>query len=141
MKASLFYRAAAVLLVLFAVAHTLGFQQIDPAWGLDAVLHGMRSVRFDAMGFSRTYWDFFLASGFTTGALYGFAALAAWQLGGLPADALAATRLMAWGFALCFAVITALSWRYLFPIPIGFSALITLCLTAGAMLSQRSRKA
>ena len=33
MRASLFYRIAAVLLLLFAAGHTLGFRQSDPAWG------------------------------------------------------------------------------------------------------------
>ena len=32
MKGSVFYRVAAVLLLLFAVAHTLGFSQSDPKW-------------------------------------------------------------------------------------------------------------
>ena len=38
MSARLVYRIAAVLLVLFAVGHTLGFSQADPKWGLDALL-------------------------------------------------------------------------------------------------------
>ena len=38
MKASLFYRIAAVLLLFFAVAHTLGFRQSDPNWGVDPLL-------------------------------------------------------------------------------------------------------
>jgi len=60
MKASLFYRIAAVLLLLIAVAHTLGFRQSDPTWGVDALLGSMRSIHFDVQGFSRTYWDLLL---------------------------------------------------------------------------------
>ena len=63
MKASMFYRIAAVLLLLFAVGHTLGFRQSDPKWGVDALLGSMRSIHFDAQGFTRTYWDFFSAFG------------------------------------------------------------------------------
>src|SRR5438105_800185 len=63
MKASMFYRIAAVLLVLFTAGHTFGFRQNNPAWGADAVLGLMRSVHFDAEGFTRTYWDFFSAFG------------------------------------------------------------------------------
>jgi hypothetical protein len=44
MKASLFYRIAAVLLLLFAVGHTLGFRQSDPTWGVDTLLGSMRSI-------------------------------------------------------------------------------------------------
>src|SRR5205085_10861833 len=34
-KASLLYRIAAILLLLFAVGRTLGFRQSDPTWGVD----------------------------------------------------------------------------------------------------------
>ena len=137
MKASMFYRIAAVLLLLFAVGHTLGFSQSDPQWGVDALLGLMRSIHFDVQGFNRTYWDLFVAAGFCVGAFYLFAAILAWQLGGLPASALAHMRATTWAFALCFAAITVVSWRYLFILPIAFSILITLCLTAAAWLSAR----
>jgi len=135
MKASIFYRVAAVLLLLFAVGHTLGFRQSDPQWGVDALLVSMRSIHFDVQGFKRTYWDLFEAAGFSVGVLYLFAAILAWQLGSLPAETLARVRGTAWAFALCFAAITAVSWRYLFVLPIVFSLVITLSLTAAAWLS------
>jgi hypothetical protein len=137
MTSSLVYRVAAVLLALFAAAHTLGFSQSDPSWHVDALLASMRSIHFPMMGFSRSYWNLFLATGYVTGLFYLFAAVLAWQLGGLPAEALARLRGAAWAFVLCFAAITAVSWRYLFPIPIAFSAVITLLLAAAAWLSER----
>lgn len=70
MKASTLYRVAAVLLLLFAIGHTLGFRQSDPAWGVDALLAAMRSIHFDVQGFNRSYWDFFLAAGFSVGIFY-----------------------------------------------------------------------
>ena len=137
MKASAFYRIAAVLLVLFAVGHTLGFLQSDPKWGVDALITSMRSIHFDVQGFNRTYWDFFVAAGFSVGVFYLFAAVLAWQLGRLPAATLALMRGTAWAFALCFAATTVVSLIYLFIIPIAFSMLITLCLTAAAWVSAR----
>jgi hypothetical protein len=137
MKASMFYRISAVLLLLFAIGHTLGFRQSDPKWGVDALLGSMRSIHFDVQGFNRTYWDLFAAAGFSVGVFYLFAAILAWQLGGLPAATLALMGDTAWAFALCFAAITVVSWRYLFIIPIAFSFVITLCLTAAAWLSTR----
>ncbi len=136
MKASILYRAAAVLLVLFALGHTLGFRQSDPAWGVDQLLASMQSTQFTIQGFTRTYWDFFLGAGFTVGVLYLFAALLAWQLGALPEETLALMRVARWGFAGCFAAITVLSWKYLFWIPIIMSGLITVCLVAGAWRSR-----
>ena len=132
MKASMFYRIAAVLLLLFAVGHTLGFRQSDPKWGVDALLGSMRSIHFDVQGFNRTYWDLFEAAGFSIGVFYLFAAILAWQLGGLPAATLALMRGTAWAFALCFAAITVVSWRYLFVIPIAFSIVVTFAATAPA---------
>ena len=137
MKASMFYRIAAVLLLLFAGGHTLGFRQSDPIWGVDALLSSMRSIHFDVQGFSRTYWDLFLAAGFSVGVFYLFAAILAWQLGGLPAATLALMRGTAWAFALSFAALTVVSWRYLFLIPIAFSIAITACLTAAAWISAK----
>jgi hypothetical protein len=137
MKASMFYRIAAVLLLLFAIGHTLGFRQSDPKWGVDALLGSMRSIHFDVQGFNRTYWDLFLAAGFSVGVFYLFAAILAWQLGRLQAATLAIMRSTAWAFALCFAAITIVSWKYLFIIPIVFSIVITLCLTAAAWLSAK----
>src|SRR5947208_17104969 len=78
MRASVFYRIAAVLLLLFAVGHTLGFRQSDPQWGVDVLLASMRSTHFDVQGFNRTYWDLFVAAGFSVGVFYLFAAVLAW---------------------------------------------------------------
>jgi hypothetical protein len=141
MRASLFYRAAAILLLFFAVGHTLGFRQSDPQWGVDALLASMRSIHFEVQGFTRTYWEIFEAAGFSVGVFYVFAAILAWQLGGLPAATLATMRGTAWAFALCFAAITVVSWKYLFILPIVFSIVITLCLTAAAWLSAQQAPA
>jgi len=133
----MFYRIAAVVLMIFAVGHTLGFRQSDLKWGVDALLGSMRSIHFDVQGFNRTYWDLFVAAGFSVGVFYLFAAILAWQLGGLPAATLSLMRGTAWAFALCFAAITVVSWRCLFIIPIAFSIVITSCLTTAAWLSAK----
>jgi hypothetical protein len=137
-KAPILYRISSVLLLLFAAGHTFGFRQNNPAWGADAVLGLMRSVRFDAQGFTRTYWDFFSAFGFFLTVFLLFAAVLAWLLGRLPAETLARVRSIAWALALCFAAITVVSLRYAFTTPIVFSVVITLCLTAAAWLSAKT---
>src|SRR5580692_1750053 len=53
MKASVLYRIASVLLLLFAIPHTLGFRQTIPEWGVGSVIRAMRSIHFDAQGFNR----------------------------------------------------------------------------------------
>jgi len=138
MKASMFYRIAVVLLLLFAAGHTFGFRQNNPEWGADAVLGLMRSVHFDAQGFTRTYWDFFSAFGLFFSVFLLFAAVLAWLLGGLPPETLSRVRSIAWALAICFVAVTAVSWRYAFTIPIVFSAVITVCLVVAAWLSAKT---
>jgi hypothetical protein len=135
MKASMFYRIAAVLLLLFDAGHTSGFPWSDPKWGVD--LGSMRSTHFYLMGFSRTYWDFYVGFGLFVSVFLLLAVVLAWQLGGLPPESLALMRGITWAFALCFAAITVLSWRYFFILPIAFSIGTTLCLTVAAWLSPK----
>src|SRR5437660_10204417 len=135
MKASMFYRIAAVLLLLLDAGHTSGFHWSDPKWGVD--IGAMRSTHFYIMGFSRTYWDFYVGFGLFVSVFLLLAVVLAWQLSRLPPESLALMRGTAWTFVLCFAAITVLSWKYFFIIPIVFSALITLCLIAAAWLSAR----
>jgi hypothetical protein len=137
-KAPILYRISSVLLLLFAAAHTLGFRQTDPKWGVDSLIGSMRSVRFDAQGFSRTYWDFFVGFGLFVTVFLVFAAALAWQLGGLRAETLALLRGPAWALVICFAAVTILSWRYFFIAPFVFSIVITVCLAAAAWLSAKT---
>jgi hypothetical protein len=138
LKAPILYRISSVLLLLFAAGHTFGFRQNNPEWGADAVLALMRSVHFDAQGFTRTYWDFFSAFGLFFSVFLLFAAVLAWLLAGLPAETLARVRGIAWTLAICFVAITALNWRYAFTIPIVFSAVVTTFLIAAAWLPAKT---
>src|SRR4051812_36846186 len=132
MRASVFYRIAAVLLLLFAAGHTFGFRQNVPEWKADAVLASMRSIHFDAQGFDRSYWDFFSGFGLFFSVFLVFAAVLAWLLAGLPAEVLSRLRSIAWALALCFVAITALSWIYTFTLPAVLSTLTTVFLIAAA---------
>jgi hypothetical protein len=138
MNSAVLYRISAILLVLFAGGHTIGFRRVDPRWGIDAVVSGMQTTRFDVQGMSRTYWGFYVGFGLFVTVLLLFAAVLAWQLGRLPAEILHAMPLVRWGLALSFIAVTYLSWRYFFPAPVIFSAVIALCLVGAAWLSART---
>jgi hypothetical protein len=97
----------------------------------------MQTTHFYFMGFSRTYWDFYVGFGLFVSVFLLLAAVLAWQLGRLPPESLALMRGITWAFALCFAAITVLNWRYFFILPIAFSIVITLCLTTAAWLSAK----
>ena len=137
MKASIFYRIAAVLLLLFPAGHTFGFRQNNPEWGTDAVLGKCAPSTLTRKGLPGLIRDFFSAFGLFFSVFLLFAAALAWLLGGLPAEALASVRRIAWALAICFVAVTALSWRYAFTTPIAFSTLITVCLIAAAWLSAK----
>ena len=130
------YRIAAVLILLFDLGHTVGFPWSDPKWGVD--LGPMRSSHFNVLGFSRTYWDFYVGFGLFVTVFLLLAAILAWQLGSLPAQAPPLMRWTAWALAGCFAAVTVLGWMYFFIIPIVFGAAITVCLVAAAGLSARA---
>jgi hypothetical protein len=135
-KASILYRISSVLLLLFAAGHTSGFPWSDPNWGVN--LGSMQSTHFYVMGISRTYWDFYVGFGLFVSVFLLLAVVLAWQLGGLPPESLALMRGTRWAFALCFVAITVLSWKYFFIVPIVFSIVTTLCLTAAAWLSGKT---
>jgi hypothetical protein len=137
-SARILYRISAVLLLLFAAGHTFGFRQNNPEWGAEVVLASMRSVHFDAQGFTRTYWDFFSAFGLIFSVFLRFAAVLALLLAARPAETLARVRGIAWALAICFVAVTALSWRFAFATPIIFSALVSVCLIAAAWLSPKT---
>jgi hypothetical protein len=135
MKASLLYRAASILLLLFALGHTMGFRRVDPRWGVDSIIAALRSTHFDVQGLSRTYWDFYTGFGLFVTVLLVFTAVLSWQLGGLPKESLLALPIVTWGLAACFAVVTFLSWKYFFMVALIFSGVVTICLTFAAWIA------
>ena len=136
MATRVLFRIAAILILLFDLGHSAGFPWSDPKWGVD--LGPMRSSHFAVLGFSRTYWDFYLGFGLQISAFLLLAAILAWQLGSLPVQLRSLMRWTAWALAGCFAAVTVLSCVYFFIIPIAFGAAITACLVAAAGLSARA---
>jgi len=132
MSPSVLYRIASVLLVLFGLGHQLGFRRVDRRWGVDSAIAALKATRFQVQGMTRTYWDFFSGFGFFVTVLLFFAAVLAYQLGGLPSEALRSLGLVRWAFALSFVAITLLTWRHFFIAPLVFSALVAVCLVLAA---------
>lgn len=132
MSSAILYRISAVLLLLFAVGHQLGFRKVDPRWGVASLVDGMKSTHFDVQGARRTYWDFFSGFGFFVTVLLVFAAVLAWQLASLPAATLAGLRVVLWAFAACYVIIAVLTWRYFFMAPVVFSVLVAIVLVLAA---------
>jgi len=132
------YRTAAVLMLLYALGHSASYPWSDPGWQVD--LGGLQTKHFNILGFSRTYWDFYVGHGLFVSVLLLLAAVVDWQLGGLPAATLSHMRITAWALSLCFAALTALSWWYFFAIPIAFTSAITVCLVAAAWRAHQGQQ-
>src|ERR1700752_4364000 len=80
MKPSHWLRIASVIALLFAAGHSMGAMESWSPPGETDVLEAMRSFRFDAMGVTRTYWDFYFGFGLFISVFLLLQAILLWQL-------------------------------------------------------------
>lgn len=128
MTASLLYRIAAVIFIVFAAGHTIGFLKFKPpnAEGV-AVMDAMNNVRLAVGNGERTYNDFYRGFGLFCTAYLLFAAFIAWHLAGLAKNSPQAVGTLGWMFFVLQLASVALSWIYFLPPPVILSALAALC--------------
>lgn len=135
MRATLLYRLAAVLLLLFAVGHTAGFLTFRPTSPEAlAVSESMSSVLFDFNGRTSSYSQFYVGFGLTVTAYLLFSSLLAWHLGGLARSQPQAIGSLAWSFVAVQLAGLVLNALYFFLVPVFFSASIVACLAWAAWL-------
>jgi hypothetical protein len=140
MKATWLYRIAAILLVLFAAGHTVGFLKFVPATPEGkAVIESMNTVTLQP-GAPYTYGGFYRGFGLFATVYFLFAAFVAWHLGSLARKLPAAASSLPWIFFFAQLVGLALTWKYFPPPPVVFSSLTALC-TGWAALLVRSASA
>ena len=133
MKPTLLYRIAAVLYVLLAAAHSVGFQRFVPptAEGV-AVRDAMFNTHFALHGGTFSYGGFYNGFGLSVGIYMLFAAFLAWHLGSLAKRDPAAIGAL--GLAFCAMQIAQLviCLMYFFTAPIVFESVIALVLALAA---------
>jgi len=128
MKATLLYRIAAVLLILFAAGHTIGFLKFKPPTPeAAAVWDAMNHVHFQVGRASFSYGGFYIGFGLFATAYLLFSAFLAWYLGGLAATNRQAIGALGWAFFMLQLASLALSWSYFFLPPVVLSALVAAC--------------
>jgi hypothetical protein len=134
MSATLLYRIAALVLLVFAVGHTMGFMTFQPPTsdGL-AVYAAMNSVHFDLSGSSRSYTELYTGFGLTVTAYLLFAAFLAWHLGSLARTQPRAIGALAWVFVAVQLAGLGLSMRYFFLLPMLFGGVVVLLLAWAAL--------
>jgi hypothetical protein len=128
-NATLFYRIASVLFILFAAGHTIGFLAFKPpsSEGL-AVRDAMQNVHFQVKGSSFTYGEFYTGFGLYATVYLLFSAFLAWHLGNLARTTPQAIGSLAWVFVAVQIASLVLSWRYFLLPPVILSASVAACL-------------
>jgi hypothetical protein len=138
MSATLLYRIAAFVFVLFAVGHTYGFLSLRPpsAEGR-AVYDAMNTVRFEVGGKNFTYGAFYRGFGLSCTASMILSAFLCWHLGDLARSAPAAIGALGWVFFVAQVVGVVRSFLYFGLPPMVLSALVALIVGVAAFLAGR----
>jgi hypothetical protein len=133
MKATLFFRIAAVVFVLFALGHTFGFLSLKPPTAeAQAVRASMDQVRFEVNGASYSFGEFYLGLGLSITLFLLFSACVAWHLGQLSRIAPRAVRVLGWIFCAMELASTIVAAMYISRVPAIFSGVVALCLALGS---------
>src|SRR5579864_7866946 len=99
MNATLLYRIASVLLIVFAAGHTVGFLTFKaPTPEAVAVRDAMKNVHFQLGSASFSYEGFYVGFGLFVTAYMLFSAFLAWHLGVLAARSPLAIGALSWSF-------------------------------------------
>ena len=126
MSATLWLRISSAIALLFAAGHSLGGLKQWSPMGDNAVLKAMRDTRFETMGVSRSYLDFYMGFGHSLAVLQLMLSVLLWQLGKVALTQPASVRPMIATIALATLANGAIAWRFIFPLPALFSlALLT----------------
>jgi hypothetical protein len=130
MTATLLLRISAIISLLFAVGHSLGGTKKWSPMGDNEVLKSMTDVRFDVMGASRSYLDFFMGFGWSISVALLLQSVLLWQLASLARSGVAQTRPMIAAFAVASLASGLIAWRFILPVPALFSAVLLAVLVA-----------
>ena len=138
MKPTLLYRIAAVLYVLLATAHTVGFQRFIPptAEGV-AVRDAMFNTHFALHGGTFSYGGFYTGFGVSVGIYMLFAAFLAWHLGSLAKRDPSAIGALGWMFFAMQVAQLVICLVYFFTAPIVLESVIALVLALAAWRVRR----
>lgn len=119
-------RLSAYLLVLYFLGHTRGALLSSPPFGpaSDAVLASMKSVHFQCLGSSCTWFGFYLGFGYLDSAFFLLCAAMTWYLGGLSRIDRRRLVPLTWMLFLSHVADAAIAWTWFFLPPQLFSTAI-----------------
>ena len=134
MRATVWFRIAAVLMLLFAAGHTFGFLSFRPptADGL-AVWEAMQRVHFSVGHSAFSYAGFYVGFGLFISAFGLFGAWLAWVLGSMARRGVMEARTIAWGMFGLECVCLGLAVKYFAALPAVLSGFTAACFLMGAI--------
>lgn len=137
MTTSLWLRIAAIVTLLHCAGHTMGMPW-TPATGPQetAVIDAMKSVRFDALGSERTYWEFYLGFGLAISVYLAVQSVVLWLMAGLAKRDSARLRPIIAAFFISFALSVVVAWKFFFSIPFFMTMAESLCLALAFALAR-----
>lgn len=129
MSAASLFRIAAVLLMLFALGHTVGFLKFRPPTLQGEVVRlGMNDVHFEVRGKTYSYGGFYVGFGLFNTLFLVFASVLAWHLGSLASRAPQAIGPIGWALCVVMVGSLVLCWAWFNNIAVAFSAVLAICL-------------
>ncbi len=129
-KGVLWLRVSSVVSLLFAAGHTLGgFSAWSPN-GENTVLAAMRTVHFNVQGVSRSFLDFYRGFGYSLSIFMLAQAILLWQLASLAKTQPQAARPLVATIAAASLVNVFIAVVLIFPTPVAFSVVLTMCIFA-----------
>jgi hypothetical protein len=137
MKAAIFVRIAAVLVLLHAVLHTVGgvFGKV-PGGPAAVAVAAMKANRFVAFGNTRSFWDFYMGFGLGVTIFLTMEAVVLWLLAPLTVLHGEKVRPALMAFAIGYLVFAVNSYRYFFLGPVVAEVLIAACLFAAIVTAR-----
>jgi hypothetical protein len=136
MTTTILLRIAAVISLLFAAGHSLGGLKRWSPMGENEVLSAMSTVRFETMGVSRTYLDFFMGFGWSLSVAMLLQSVLLWQMASLARADAAQLRPIIATFALAALASGVIAWRFIFPVPALFSGVLLIVLAAAFVVAR-----
>lgn len=136
MNAGLLLRLASAISLLFAAGHTLGGLKSWSPIGETDVLASMRTFRFDVAGANRSYLEFYRGFGLLLSVSLVMQAVLLWQLASVAKANRGLAQPLIWTFFVASIASGVLTWRFLFPVPVYFGAVVTVVLGLALIASR-----
>ena len=136
MTTTLWLRISSVITLLLTAGHTLGGLKYWSPMGNNPVLQAMRTVRFETMGASRSYLDFYMGFGYSLTVTQVMLTILLWQIATLARTDAVSVRPMIAVITLAVAACGVIAWRFIVPVPALFCLVQMVCLAVAYVVAR-----